>query len=540
MKTTMRTRILFSVGISLLLFSCEKDFKKEENELRKAKITPEVVSDVDGNAYRTVRIGDQVWMVENLKTTKYNDGSAIPYKKAAGWAPGEYYNHYYWYNNNIDFKEPYGALYEWGVVASRKLAPVGWHVPDRADWEVLFNYLGENYHLKMMESGTAHWLAPNPGTNESGFSALPGGRIYYRTYDFNGLGEQSTFWSSSHWPSFPEYYILNKAWMTLDMAMAGDVFYVRALKDAVPAVETLPLSEISATKVRTGGKITGIGGLKISDCGVCWHTAPNPTIKNSRTMQPIPDWPYAELEPILGLGTFKSIIAGLQPNKTYYVRAYATNSLGTSYGEQLMFTTKDSIVEGKQELLIDIDGNAYKTVKIGTQIWMAENLKVTHYSNGEPIPKGFNSLSGVYFDYYYSSFHTATYGRLYNWYVVNDQRQIAPKGWHVPTSDDFLALENYLGGSNIAGGKLKETGLEHWQTPNTGATNESGFTGLPSGFQENGDLLFIKGTNGGFWSSTENDNNTALSKILRYNNSEFRSNALTNKTELLSIRCIKN
>ena len=146
----------------------------------------------------------------------------------------------------------------------------------------------------------------------------------------------------------------------------------------------------------------------------------------------------------------------------------------------------------------DIDGNTYQTVKIGDQWWMAENLKVTCYRNGDAIPNitdgtTWASLStGAYCEYNNDINNVATYGRLYNWYAVTDSRNIAPAGWHVPSDAEWKQLEMYLGMSQSEadatgwrgtdeGGKLKEVGTMHWNSPNTGATNESGFTALPGG-----------------------------------------------------------
>lgn len=135
----------------------------------------------------------------------------------------------------------------------------------------------------------------------------------------------------------------------------------------------------------------------------------------------------------------------------------------------------------------DIDGNVYKTVKICDQWWMAENLKVTKYQNGDLIPnvKGnsdwMNLSTGAYCEYDTDSSNVPTYGRLYNWYAVDDNRNIAPAGWHVPSDAEWQILVECLGDSTVAGGKMKESGTEHWNNPNTGATNVSGFLALPAG-----------------------------------------------------------
>jgi uncharacterized protein (TIGR02145 family) len=140
----------------------------------------------------------------------------------------------------------------------------------------------------------------------------------------------------------------------------------------------------------------------------------------------------------------------------------------------------------------DIDGNVYKTVTIGTQVWMGENLKTTKYRNGDlirttiPATKGIESEPTAKYQWAYdgNESNVATYGRLYTWYAVTDKRNVCPTGWHVPTDIEWTTLTTYLGGVRVAGGKLKETGTTHWQYPNTGATNETGFTALPSGYRD--------------------------------------------------------
>jgi uncharacterized protein (TIGR02145 family) len=130
----------------------------------------------------------------------------------------------------------------------------------------------------------------------------------------------------------------------------------------------------------------------------------------------------------------------------------------------------------------DVEGNVYKTIKIGTQVWMAENLKVTKYRNGESISfvsseTGWAGLAAPKLPGYCNSSSIADYGRLYNWNAATDSRGLAPAGWHVPSLDEWLTLMNYLGGKPVAGGKMKDTASIHWPYQNIGATNSSGFTG---------------------------------------------------------------
>lgn len=159
----------------------------------------------------------------------------------------------------------------------------------------------------------------------------------------------------------------------------------------------------------------------------------------------------------------------------------------------------------------DIDGNVYQTVTIGTQVWMAENLKVTHYRDGYAIPNKTGEdwsspdvqYTGAYCEYNNDVNNVATYGRLYNCFAVTDSRNIAPAGWHVPSDAEWQILFDFLGGTLVAGGKLKETGTAHWLSPNVGATNESGFTALPGGWRSYDGNFNWMGNYAFFWSSTQ-------------------------------------
>ena len=173
--------------------------------------------------------------------------------------------------------------------------------------------------------------------------------------------------------------------------------------------------------------------------------------------------------------------------------------------------------------ITDIDGNVYHTVTIGTQVWMAENLKVAHYRNGDTIPNVTDQTTwegrtaGAYC--LYNATSRIPYGALYNFYAVSDSRNLAPQGWHVPSDAEWAIMKNVLGGYEIAGGKLKETGYAHWQNPNTGATNETGFTALPGGFRTNSFTQMT--TNGYWWSLTAESSDWAYYVYLDYSNSQF-------------------
>lgn len=218
----------------------------------------------------------------------------------------------------------------------------------------------------------------------------------------------------------------------------------------------------------------------------------------------------------------------------------------------------DPTTRGK---VTDIDGNVYNTDTIGTQIWMKENLKTTKYRNGDLIPNvtvkaDWSTLtSGAYCWFNNdSTVNKATYGALYNWYAVSDSRNIAPKGWHVPTDAEWKVLEVFLGmtsaeadirgwrGTN-QGCKLKEMGSLHWQYNNTTSTNSSGFTALPGNRRDQGgvfpsDRLDV-GWSGYWWSATENDSSSAWDRQL-HSNYDTEGRSPTDKRFGFSIRCVKD
>lgn len=207
--------------------------------------------------------------------------------------------------------------------------------------------------------------------------------------------------------------------------------------------------------------------------------------------------------------------------------------------------------EQKTGTIRDVEGNRYQIVKIGKQWWMAENLRVNKYRNGEWIinvtgSSSWSNLSIGAYCYYENNFnHAATYGNLYNWYAIQDSRNIAPEGWHVPTVDDWRTLEDYLGGNTSAGGKLKSTGTLHdssglWFGLNEEATNESGFSAIPAGYRNNQGIFSGRDSSAYYWSSSVSDDATALYRSLFSNDPGFYGLDNGWKTAAYSIRCVKD
>jgi uncharacterized protein (TIGR02145 family) len=301
---------------------------------------------------------------------------------------------------------------------------------------------------------------------------------------------------------------------------------------SLPKINTSNASQITMNSAISGGNITSGGGSSVTVRGICWSTNQTPTILDSKTID------------ATGADNFICNLSGLAANTTYYVRAFATNSLGTAYGNVIMFTT----LQESGGTVEDIDGNIYQTVTIGTQIWLAENMKVTHYNNGDTIPnviddiEWINLTTGAYCDYKNTESNSSIYGKLYNWYTMEDSLNICPSGWHVPTEAEWTTLSNFLGGDGVAGGKLKETGTTHWNSPNTGATNETGFTALPGGCRvytaHFDSTFFVLNRNAYFWSLTDSGYQAKVRYLMNDRSSFFRDEK--DKGWGFSVRCIKD
>ncbi|MBG0858442.1 MAG: fibrobacter succinogenes major paralogous domain-containing protein [Bacteroidales bacterium] len=206
-----------------------------------------------------------------------------------------------------------------------------------------------------------------------------------------------------------------------------------------------------------------------------------------------------------------------------------------------------SIAQESNKSVKDIDGNVYRTVRIGTQIWMRDNLKTTKYNDGTEIPNvrvdsmWSSLISGAYCNYNNTEDNARIYGRLYNWYVgaFTNPKNVCPEGWHVPTHEEWITLTFYLGDGHRAGGKMKEKGTIHWNRPNTGATDKSGFSALPSGCRYYYGTFEELGEQGLWWSSSEFNLKLALFEGLSAADSSITDNSGF-KSNGFSIRCIKS
>jgi len=324
-------------------------------------------------------------------------------------------------------------------------------------------------------------------------------RGYIKTYDNNGL-------PILLYPVNMKYENLSK-----ELTIKGEQRFASTF---VPTIESKSLSPKSGTTELSGGTILSDGYSAITAKGVVWDTSTNPTVSLS-----------TKTNDGTGYSSFTSLMSPLIQFTNYYARAYATNGVGVGYGNQINFL------------------GGVTDIVIGTQTWMVENLDVVKYRNGDTIPQVTDPTAwaalttGAWCWYANSSSNGTTYGKLYNWYAVNDARGLAPVGYHVPTYTEWTTLTNYLGGDDLAGGKMKSTTL--WNSPNTGATNDSGFTALPASF---------RGYDGGFvgigeyftcWSSSEYNTTEAWYLYLNYG-FNYSSRSVFDKKSGYSVRLIKD
>ena len=513
------------------------------------------VTDYDGNAYGMVTIGSQVWLTSNLNVTHYRNGEVIPLvTDGTTWSNlqnGAYCN----YENSSLNADTYGKLYNfYTTVDSRGLCPIGWRVPTDNDWKELemslgmsqtdadaYGWRGTNEGSKL--KSTSGWNSDGNGTDISGFTALPGGYRDENGGTFSNIGNAAHFYTATE-QDHSTAWIRGLLNVNLNVNRAyyskNKGFSVRCIQGEgtyLPDVITTDISRITSSSANSGGNVTNDGGDPVTARGVCWSTSQNPTTDDNFTTDGT------------GTGSFPSNITGLSGNITYYVRAYATNSVGTNYGEQVSFTTPPSAS--------DYNGNVYEAVIIGNQVWMAENLKSTHYADGSALVDGTGAgnidadyTTKYYFNYNDNESYVAAYGRLYTWAAVmngeassnnnpSGVQGACPTGWHIPSDAEWTELTDYLGGESVAGGKLKEIDLTHWNSPNTGATNETGFTALGSGYRDDITLSQELKTRVLWWSSTVYNTDNTYGRYI-FNNSGAVVRNYIEKDTGISIRCLKD
>ena len=316
-----------------------------------------------------------------------------------------------------------------------------------------------------------------------------------------------------------KYYI--RAYATNVIGTAYGVLDSFTTLPIAPIITTNSVTTITDTSAVSGGNISSDGGSAITARGIVWNKTGNPIVGTDSI----------RTDASSTAGSYTLNLGNLNSGITYYVRAYAINVIGTSYGNQLTFTTLP---------VLDTIGNQYTTITINGEEWFRENLKTNRYANGDtienvPTPGDWGLRTSGAWAYYNNDIsNNSNFGKLYNWYAVSDVRGLCPTGWHVATDADWTSLSANYGTDAVAGKELKATAL--WTTPNTN-TNSSGFGALPGGGR--GSLNFGDLFNKGFWWT-----NTAYSSAAWARRMEFSSNTLIRYSEDtkygFSVRCVKD
>ena len=293
----------------------------------------------------------------------------------------------------------------------------------------------------------------------------------------------------------------------------------------IPTIETVSLSPSSGTSELSGGTLLSDGYSEITQKGVVWDTSSNPTIALS-----------TKTNDGTGYAAFTSLMSPLIQFTNYYAKSYATNAKGTSYGQEISFL------------------GGVTDVQIGNQIWMIENLDVVKYRNGDTIPQATNATqwqtfttnqTGGWCWHSYSTTNGMIYGKLYNWYAVNDSRGLAPLGYYIPTDDEFWTLSQKLGGEQIAGKELKSTGninddTGYWAYPNADVYNTSKFTALPAGWMNSNGVSYSLNTNAYFWNCNVDIYDSTKANVSTLNSSNTTLFATTTSKSLgCSVRLLK-
>jgi uncharacterized protein (TIGR02145 family) len=335
------------------------------------------------------------------------------------------------------------------------------------------------------------------------------------------------------------YYVRAYATNSAGIGYGNQVIFSTS-EITLPGILTTSITGIDLTTAFSGGFIYDNGGGQISETGICWSISPSPTTLDNRT-----DGDYIKNRP----EAFTSLLSGLEPGTQYYVRAFATNDAGTSYGTEVSFTTlsvnsPNFNPDKTYGSVTDIDGNIYKTIQIGTRVWMAGNLKTTRLKDGSAISFYSDWTSGSFPAMCWfnddQDMYKDIYGGYYNIHAVNTNK-LCPEGWHIPDKTDWSEMITFLGNEGAAGGTMKESGTFNWMSPNYGATNESGFTGLPGGYRSN---QFVKRGSSAYWwsaSSSKIYSGTYYdSYVLDYRYKSIRIVIMTDYRSGLNVRCVED
>ena len=527
------------------------------------------IASMDGYDYEVVTIGDQCWFAENLRTTTYADGSAIPEvtdnESWTGLSTGARCD----YGNDVSNPLNYGRLYNWYAVTNGSgLCPSGWHVPTHQEWTAFETYLSTN--CQSGEGGTlkstSGWDGGGNGSDTFGFSALPGGNRANYNGLFYGAGFSGYWWSSSISGSGSNAWfrslLSDSPAINWDYGSKRHGFSVRCLRDAVVNGCTDPAyteydalantDDGSCTTPVVNGCIdpaadnynaaanTDDGSCLIPGCMNAGYTEYNAAATYddgscaTAVVNGCTDPAYTEYDASAntddGSCTTPVVNGCTDPAYTEYDASANTDDgscttpvvngcTDPAYTEYDASANTDdgsclTLLGCSDSDIASMDGYDYEVVTIGDQCWFAENLRTTTYADGSAIPgvtdnaSWYDLSTGARCDYDNDASDALTYGRLYNWYAVNNGSGLCPSGWHVPTDGEWTALETYLGANGHSGAEgtaLKST--SGWNSGGNG-TDNFGFSALPGGNRDHLDGRFGgAGFIGYWWSSSPNGGN---------------------------------
>ncbi len=511
--------------------------------------------DYEGQTYNTVQIGEQCWMQQNLNigTMVISTNTGSDHSDCSNNSIIEKYC----YNNDPANCAVYGGLYDWNEMMGytttggvQGICPSGWHIPTDAEWCALSTFLDHNAdcnvwgwesHIaggKLKEAGLTHWYSPTGATNESGFTALPGGNRYDYG-NFHNIGYYGYWWSSSEYStSSAVYRILNYGDAHVNRVSNSKThgFSVRCLRDEGIGCTPMPTPSDAGPDQNVTGTSTNLSGNTPLNGTVLWSIV-------SGTGGSVAD-------PGNPLSTFSGVAGNT------YTLVYTITTICAASTDTVQITFSSPSFTCGLPFTDTRDGQVYNTVQIGTQCWMKENLNIGSWLANTGMP----SNNGVVEKFCINSdpANCDIYGGLYLWdemmnYSTASNQGICPAGWHIPTMPEmcnlFLYLDttvncNIIGltGTNV-GGKMKETGSIHWSPSfvNNGATNSSGFTAFGNGHiykVNNGNYDFL--TRGTFWTSTESTSAEAFDLILAV---DYANIGIYNHEKLLhafGVRCLKD
>jgi len=415
-------------------------------------------------------------------------------------------------------------------------------INENLDWQPINDpcalELGSGWHLPASSEFTnidaiGNWIDWN-GPWNSGLKMHAAGYLDNSDCSLNYRGLDGDYWSNTEYDAFSGRNLgFGSGGSIVNYYYKASGFSVRCLRDAIsptsiPSVTTIVVSNIGTNTATSGGNVTDDGGVAVSVRGICWSTSSNPTTTDSNTIDGS------------GTGAFVINLVGLSPLTLYYVRAYATNSLGTAYGNEVTFTTQNPCPGIP---IVNYGGQAYNTIQIGNQCWLRENLNIGTRINGSQNQTNNSFIEKYCYDDLESN--CDIYGGLYQWdevmqYIYTEGLQgICPSGWHLPDDVDWDILLQNVGTAGFAGGSLKQAGTIHWAAPNNRATNNSEFTALPGGTRTNTGTFNSLTLSTNIWSSSVWNPPDATSIFLQYSRATF--NVYTNeRNNGFSGRCLKN